>query len=302
MLDSMLLQVIVSGVVGGATFLLIFALFRFPVPHEPPMHRRIAAAAGYDPETLFENRIFGPVMNLALAGARRIAAHRLRRRIREGLYACGNPTGYAVEEYLAICMLCGGVLALASGLILIMLGSVLGLLVVPMLAAAGFIAPLWSLQDTGRKRVGRIAKQLPYTLDLISLTMSSGSSFNEAARTLIHDRPEDDLNQELAITLSEMEYGTPRGVAMDNMADRIPLETLRSVVGATNQAERLGAPLADILKLQADALRNQRSVLAEKLAASASLRILIPSMMILIAVVIVVFAPLIMRLIRGELY
>jgi hypothetical protein len=48
-------------------------------------------------------------------------------------------------------------------------------------------------------------------------------------------------------------------------------------------------------------LRMYRSVRAEKLSASASLRILVPSMLILLAVVIIVFAPLIIRRIQGEL-
>jgi tight adherence protein C len=58
-----------------------------------------------------------------------------------------------------------------------------------------------------------------------------------------------------------------------------------------NQAEALGTPLATILKSQSSMLRMARSVRAEKLSASASLRILIPSMLILFAVVLIVLAP-----------
>ena len=62
-----------------------------------------------------------------------------------------------------------------------------------------------------------------------------------------------------------------------------------------NQAETLGTPLSQILKVQSSMLRMNRSVRAEKLSASASLRILIPSMLILMAVVLVVFSPFIIR-------
>ena len=48
-------------------------------------------------------------------------------------------------------------------------------------------------------------------------------------------------------------------------------------------------------------LRMHRGVRAEKLSASASLRILVPSTMILMAVVVIVFSPMIIRAIRGEL-
>ena len=131
--------------------------------------------------------------------------------------------------------------------------------------------------------------------------MQACSGFNEAAETLIRDDPDDDLNQELQLALSEMQFGTTRAVALENIARRIPLETLRSIIAAVNQADALGTPLADILKTQADMLRNQRAVVAEKKSASASLKILVPSMLILAAVVIVVFGPIILRFTRGEL-
>ena len=88
-----------------------------------------------------------------------------------------------------------------------------------------------------------------------------------------------------------------------NLGVRIPLDSLRSVIGAVNQAEKLGTPLSSILKVQAEMLRMHRSVRAEKLSASASLKILIPSMLILLAVVLVIGAPMIIRfIVQGSLW
>ena len=72
-------------------------------------------------------------------------------------------------------------------------------------------------------------------------------------------------------------------------------------MAAIIQAEKLGSPLADVLKQQASLLRLQRSVRAEKLAAAASVRILVPSMLILLSVVLAVFSPVIIRAVKGEL-
>ena len=68
------------------------------------------------------------------------------------------------------------------------------------------------------------------------------------------------------------------------------------------QSQRLGTVLSVILKDQADLMRNHRSVRAEKQAASAALRILIPSMLIMIAVVMVLFGPMILRFLNDELW
>ena len=295
------LQILFTLPLGIGLFLLVWALFRHPVPAESPVHRRIAEAVGQHRQTVFEHPITAPVMTLGLTMAHRFNMPAIRQRIRQDLEGAGNPSGYSVEEYLAICLLSAAALAVASGFLEIMLGSSMALIIVPVMAVVGFAIPLWTLRNASQRRLGRVAKQLPYTLDLIALVMGAGSSFTEAIETLIRDAPEEDLNQELRIVLSEIEFGTTRATALQNLADRIPLESLRSVVGAVVQAERLGTPLSSILKLQSDMLRMHRSVRAEKLSASASLRILIPSMLILFAVVLVVFAPMIIRWFEGTL-
>jgi tight adherence protein C len=107
---------------------------------------------------------------------------------------------------------------------------------------------------------------------------------------------------ELNTVLAEIELGTVRSQALRNLADRIPLDGLRSIIAAVIQAEGLGTPLSAVLKQQADLLRLQRSVRAEKLAAAASVRILVPSLLILISVVLTVFAPVIIRAVKRELF
>lgn len=287
----LLLQVLISMLLFVGVFLPIWAVFRYPARAGAPVHRRLARAVGTDRDTVFEQPVLGPVMNLGLTLSRRMGWPGLRARVKQDLDASGNPSGYSVEEYLSICVV--GCLAASVGAVVLeaALGTGMLLLLLPVAAAAGFWMPLMALRGRAKARTARVARQVPYTLDLISLVMAAGSSFTEAVATLIRDHPEDDLNQELAVALSEMELGATRTKALQGVAERVPLESLRSVVAAVNQAESLGTPLSGILKLQADMLRMQRSVRAEKLSASASLRILVPSMLILLAVVLIVFAP-----------
>ncbi|GAB4194331.1 MAG: hypothetical protein Kow00105_08570 [Phycisphaeraceae bacterium] len=296
------IQILVSVIVFAGVALPIYALFRYPVPAEPPVHRRFAAALGQERKTIFENRLLAPLLNLGLSLTHRLNLPGIRARIRQDLDASGNPSGYSVQEYLAICLISAVMLGACSTLLVIATGSTLALLIGPIMAVLGFMIPMAALRDAATRRCTRISKQLPYTLDLISLTMAAGSTFTEAVQTLIRDQPDDDLNQELAIVLSEIELGTPRSAALSHLADRIPIESLRSIIGAVNQAESLGTPLSTTLKLQADMLRMHRGVRAEKLSASASLRILVPSVLILVAVVVIVFSPLIIRAIQGELF
>lgn len=297
-----LLQALASGLLLAAVAMTVYGLFAQLSRGDVPGHLRFAAAVGVKRRTAFEHDVFGPVTRVGLAVASRMRAEGLRQRIKRDLDAAGNPSAYSVDEYLALCVLCGAGFAVA-GLVgdWLLSGGGHAALVLPVMAVAGFVAPLVTLRTSAQNRVQRIAKQLPYTLDLVAIVMQAGSSFADAVATLIQDQPEDDLNQELRIALNEIEYGVPTATALDHVADRIPLESLRSVIGAVNQAQTLGTPVATVLTLQSEMLRVQRSVRAEKLSASASLRVLIPSMVILIGVVGLVFAPLIVRFFRGEL-
>ena len=301
-MELTILDFLVSGLGGGAMALLVFALFRYPVQQDLPVHRQIAAALGGPRrQTAYENPLLAPVMSLALRIARRFSYQPLRNRVREDLNASGNPAGYDLDEYLGIALACGG--AMGAGALLIF--GVLFLQVEPftviIMALVGFYIPIWALRGSARARMSRISKKLPYTLDLVALMMEAGSTFTEAIDTIIRDEPGDDFNQELAIVRGEISFGVQRAEALRSMADRVPLDSLRSLVGAVNQSEALGTPLSAILKSQSGMLRMHRSVRAEKLSASASLRILIPSMLILIAVALVIFGPLILRWMRGEL-
>lgn len=295
------LQILVTLLLGTAVFLLVWSLFRFPVSDEPPLHRRIATALNRGQRnTVFEQAVVAAPMNLALSWARRMHTPALRRHIRRNLDAAGNPNGYSVEEYLAICLACSAMLAAVTVALMLLMGT-FSILAFAAMGVIGFAIPLLALRGAARARLRRISRQLPYSLDLVALMMGAGSTFNEAVQTIIRDDPRDDFNQELQIVLSEVEFGSKRAVALQNMAERLPMDAMRSIVGAVNQAELLGTPLSTILKNQSNMLRLHRSVQAEKVSASASLRILYPTMLILIAVVLFVFGPLIIRLARGEL-
>lgn len=302
-INMLIFAIVTSAFVFAGIFVPIFAIFRYPVPDDAPIHRQIAKAVGVDHETIFENAALAPLLSLFVHLAKRVGLVGLRKSIRQNLSASGNPSGYTVDQVIALAMASAVVVGGLSSIIAVLIDPGMLLLMLPTMSVVGFMIPLFALSSSATKRSRKIGKQLPYTLDLISLVMASGSSFTEAIETLIRDDPDDELNQELAMSLAEMEYGTTRANALQNLGERIPLDSLRSVIGAVNQAEKLGTPLSAILKVQAEMLRMHRSVRAEKLSASASLKILIPSMLILLAVVLVIGAPMIIRfIVQGSLW
>lgn len=292
-------QVLISLLLFSTVVLMVWALFAQPAPMLAPAGRQVAAALGISRQpTVFDWPVLGHLLSLLTNMARRFPY--FRQRIWQDLEASGNPNGYTVEEYLALCLASGVGLGIASAGTLGLMGQ-FDLLTVIIMPIVGFFVPLWSLREAAARRVREIAQQLPYTLDLISLLLEAGANFSEAVRTVVRDEPDQPLNQELQLVQAEMSLGTSRARALTRLGERIPLESLRSVIGAINQAEALGTPMAKILKTQAGMIRMLRSVKAEEASASASLRILLPSMLILMAVVLVVFSPIILMWIQGRL-
>jgi len=289
-------RVALAVVLGGLVTSVVLGLFGQRGRAEISPEREVAIATGHaDRHTVFEMSMLQPIMWLLLVAGRQLRSRWLRSKVRELLVAAGSPNFYTVDEWLALALLWGLIVAGALELANLAVLKQASWAMVLIGFLAGFALTIYWLHTQASKRVREISRRIPYTLDLIALAMGAGATFTEAVGTVVHEDPDHPFNAELKSVLAEIELGSTRAQALRNLSDRIPLETLRSIIAAIIQAESLGTPLADVLKQQASLLRLQRSVRAEKLAASASVRILVPSMLILASVVLAVFAPFIVR-------
>lgn len=302
-LTSTLLALATSIVGAGAIAATVVALFGHSGRAEVSAERRFAMAAGQaDRRTVFESSLLAPLMWLLLRLVETLNWPWAKRRLRVTLVAAGSPKLYTAEEYMALATLCGLAGAVALGGLTWAMGGHFSFVSAFSGFIAGIGAAVYHISDLAAKRLKVISRRVPFTLDLVALAMGAGSTFTEAVRTVTREAPEDPMNAELATVLAEMELGTTRRQALKNLSDRVPLESLRSIMASVIQAEELGTPLADVLRDQSALLRLHRSVRAEKMAALASVRILLPNLLILISVVLCVFAPIIIRAIRGELF
>jgi len=283
--------------------LLIVALFGHSGQARLSPEREAALATGHtDRRTVFERAGIRRLMWLCLNLAYRVRLPRFKRWVKRKLVAMGNPNYYTPEEYVAV--------AIASGVLLgVMMATVLFVIVeqfsVAVFAGAfglGMLLTFYQLHERAEKRVRYISKRLPYSLDLVALAMGAGATFTEAVETVVREETADPFNVELKTMLAEMDLGATRRTALQNLADRVPLDSLRSIVASVIQAEELGTPLGEVLHQQATLLRLHRTVRAENAAAVASVRILVPSLLILLAVVLALFGPAILRIAERGLF
>jgi tight adherence protein C len=287
----------------AAVWTAVVAVFGYPGKPRLSPQREAALATGHiDRRTVFEYPLLRPILWLVLSLAHRLAIPRTKAWLHRKLVAAGSPNYYTAEEYLALAISAGVALAvIVGGLHVLAFGhySVLW----PVLAlAAGVGLTLYQLVDRAGRRTQDIGRRLPYALDLIALAMGAGATFVEAAATITRQQGDDPFNVELKAMLAEMDLGTTRRAALLNLARRVPLEALQTVVASIIQAEELGTPLGQVLHDQATLLRLHRSVRAENAAAVASVRILIPGLLLVVASILTVFGSMIVRALRGGLF
>ncbi len=165
---------------------------------------------------------------------------------------------------------------------------------------AGFLLfyayPLMWLRSTLKRRHLAIMRALPFVLDLLTLSVEAGMDFMGALQRNCERRKLDPLNEELIRMTREIQVGTPRRIALRNMADRVRQPDLKGVAHALIQADELGVSIGSILRIQSDQLRGRRFDRAEKLANEAPVKMLGPLLLCIFpAVLVILLMPILMQ-------
>ena len=151
-----------------------------------------------------------------------------------------------------------------------------------------------------RKRVPQIASALPEAIDLLVVVMQAGLDFQVALSHYLERAPEGPLRDELGLVQTEIRMGVSRVDALRHLRDRVPEPSLRETARTIIQGIELGSSLTPILKAQAQALRRRRSILAEKRAAVAPLKLMFPLFVFIFPTIFVVlFGPVVLMAMHG---
>jgi len=157
--------------------------------------------------------------------------------------------------------------------------------------AVGTMLPFTVLNSVIRKRQKAIDKQLPEVLDLLSVSVRAGLSFDGALRK-ITDRMSGPLIDEFRRMQQDVRMGSPRARALQAVAKRCDVDDLYLFITAVIQAERLGTSMGRTLDSQADNMRERRRQKAKAEALKAPVKIVFPLVMFIFpAIFVVVLLP-----------
>ena len=166
----------------------------------------------------------------------------------------------------------------------------------------GAYAPEIFVRNTATKRHKAITKGLPDALDLLVVCAEAGLALDGAltrvSREMARAAPE--VADEFAFTALELGFLPERRKALDNLARRVPLASVRGVVNTLTQTEKYGTPLANSLRVLAGEFRNERMLKAEDKAAKLPAILTVPLIVfILPTLFIVLLGPAILQTIDG---
>jgi tight adherence protein C len=196
-------------------------------------------------------------------------------RLRRRLDLAGNTPPWDLENLLIIKAV--GTFGLGGLGLLVLLASrsAKGLLFFGLLAALGYWLGDVLLYNTGVKRQEAMRRAAPDALDMLTVCVEAGLGF-DAGVSQVADNTSGPLAAEFARVLKEIQLGRSRSEAFTNLAERTNVSEIKSFVAALVHSDRLGVPIAGVLREQAAELRTRRRQLAEEKAQKVPVKIIFP--------------------------
>lgn len=236
------------------------------------------------------DRLVKPVLGLTRRLALTISPGGTASRLARLLDFAGNPPSWTLERLLAVK---GAALIILAALGFVLLGGlgVKGVLGAVVAGAIGFFLPDLLLYNTGMKRQDELRRGLADALDMMTVAVEAGQSFDGALQQVAVsvDGP---VAGEFSRVLQEIQIGKPRSAAFSSLAERTNVTEIKTFVTALMQADRLGLPIGQVLREQAQQMRLVRKQRAEEKAQKVPIKILFPMLLFIFpCVFIIVIGP-----------
>jgi tight adherence protein C len=263
------------------------------VPHDPAatrdMHKGVALSLNRMPEPQTRGGL--PVRDRREIIRRLAAFHVPAARalavftgLRLAAVAASSTVGYLLAS--AIPALAGQ----TSLVLLVAVGAAIG----------GWFLPLLVVGRLIKAHMRAVATGLPDALELLVVCVEAGLALDDGLERIVvemrHAHPE--LAEELALTAADLKILPSRDQALANLARRVDVPSVRSVVLTLSQTMRYGTPLAQALRTVAAEMRNDSLLALEERANRLPTLLTMPMMLFIMPTIfLVVGGPAALRLI-----
>jgi tight adherence protein C len=243
-------------------------------------------------------RIMGPLFRTVGGSARRLTPSGALNKLEQRVVHAGMQAEWPVERVLAAKFMLG-FLSLTFVILLMGTSKILFLIGAPI---GGFFLPDLILNGRASERQKLIERQLPDVLDQMTVSVEAGLGFDAAMSRVVADDT-GPLVDELGRAMQDVQFGVPRIEAMRAILERTDCADLKHFILALGQAERLGMPLAKVLRVQAREMRVKRRQRAEEQALKTPVKLVFPLVLcILPALFVVILGPAAIRISQSGVF
>jgi tight adherence protein C len=225
----------------------------------------------------------------------------LRRRLVCAGYYRPSAIGYFYAARVGLAATFIALLAIAAPV----LASRLPEQMVPLIGLAGtasafYFPDIWIGMRT-RKLQRQYREGFPDALDLLVVCVEAGLSLDSAisrvGQEIGHAHPA--ISENFALMALELRAGGSRADVLHNLAERMGIDEVRSMVTLLLQSEELGTSIADALRVYSDDMRAMRMLRAEAKAQALPVKLALPlGFFVFPTMMIVILLPVMIRIFR----
>lgn len=167
------------------------------------------------------------------------------------------------------------------------------------LFVVGMIVPEYVLAFFAARRRKAMAACLPDALDLLVICTNAGNSLGVSIRRVAHELETicAPLSSEFLLTADELTLSGDSSRALQGLAERIDLPSIRALIATLTQSMRYGTPITYALRTLSRTERLAHIVALEEKAAKLAPKMVVPMMLfILPAVVVIAAGPAVIQL------
>ncbi|WP_455379070.1 type II secretion system F family protein [Petrachloros mirabilis] len=145
-------------------------------------------------------------------------------------------------------------------------------------ASAGYFLPVLWLRHAISRRKEKILDGFPDALDLMVVCVEAGLGLDAAISRVSSEIKfaHKELAEEFNLVSLELRTGLSRLEALKNLSRRIDLEEVSSLVALLVQTDKFGTSVGQALRVHSDAMRVNRQLRAEEMAAKLPVKLLFP--------------------------
>jgi tight adherence protein C len=169
------------------------------------------------------------------------------------------------------------------------------------LALIGFYLPdLW-LRNRIARRKESVSEGFPDALDLMVVCVEAGTGLDAAIHRVGEEMELSNkvVSEEFKILSLELRAGKDRRDALKNLALRIDLEDINSLVTLLIQTDKFGTSVGQALRVHSDSMRTRRQQRAEEIAAKIPVKMVFPLILFIFpALFVAIIGPAVIRIFR----